>query len=77
MPVFFKISLFKSIKIFFQNLLLVFLSISVVALFFEGALRFYGFTYPSWEVRDREVGFIGLPNAKGLVDSRGPCLRKV
>ena len=65
MPVFFKISLFKSIKIFFQNLLLVFLSISVVALFFEGALRFYGFTYPSWEVRDREVGFIGLPNAKG------------
>ena len=52
-------------KIFFQNLLLVFLSILGAALFFEGALRFYGFTYPSWEVRDRDVGFIGLPYAKG------------
>ena len=31
----------------------------------EIGLRVIGFTYPAWEIRDPDLGFVGLPGAEG------------
>ncbi len=45
----------------------VILLVSIVfsAFSIELMLRWSGFAYPSWEVRDKDLGFVGLPGAEG------------
>ena len=58
-------------KAFMQNTLLVFASILISVCLIEAGFRLSEFTYPSWQIRDSDVGFIGVPNAKGWWNLEG------
>ena len=57
--------------IWLANLTLVFVSAFLVLAIAEITLRLVNFSFPAWEVRDPDLGFVTMPHAEGWWTSEG------